>query len=75
MIRKYKATVFTATESKAYLEELSQGLDNVKLTEWKEKMDKAQWERISRWDAMDIFDTNLSGSFLLLSLHHVPMPP
>ena len=75
MICKYKAAVPAATESKVYLEELSQGLDNVKLTEWKEQMDGAQWERISRWDAMDIFDTNLSGSFLLPSLHHVPMPP
>ena len=59
MIHKYKATVPAATESKVYLEELSQGLDNVKLTEWKEQMDKAQEERISRRDAMDIFDTNL----------------
>jgi hypothetical protein len=59
VIRKYKAAVSAATESEAYLAELSQGLDNVKLTEWKEQMDKAQRERISRRDAMDIFDTNL----------------
>jgi hypothetical protein len=42
VIRKYKAAVPAATESDAYLDELSQGLDNVKLTEWKEQMDKAQ---------------------------------
>jgi hypothetical protein len=59
VIRKYKVAVPAATESEAYLEELSQGLDNIKLTEWKEQMDKAQRERISRRDAMDIFDTNL----------------
>jgi S-adenosylmethionine:diacylglycerol 3-amino-3-carboxypropyl transferase len=64
VLKKHKRALQGSEDSKAYLRGLSENVDPRTRAKWDEQMSNAQRDRISKIDAMDVFDTDFEKGML-----------